>query len=70
LKCGALVVSNGEVGILYDIDENVKNNYWIARLKGDGSCMRKYAEELVQVGPFAKKSNNYLNKWKKKNEQV
>lgn len=55
LRRGDLVMWNGEIGVVHEIDPDGEDGYWVAMLTGDASCVCSSAEDLTRVGSIRKK---------------
>lgn len=55
LRRGDLVMHRGQIGVVYELDPDGEDGYWVAMLTGDASCVCRGAEDLTRIGSIRKK---------------
>ena len=60
LKCGDLVMWNGHIGVVYDVDKDEEDGYWVTSLKGDGGRWYAPYDEMLKVSNIPKKVKRLL----------
>lgn len=60
LKRGDLVMWNGHIGVVYDVDKDEEDGYWVTSLKGDGGRWYATYDEMLKVSNIPKKVKRLL----------
>ena len=59
LKRGDLVMLNGQIGVVHEIDPD--GECWVAPLTGDGGCVCRRPDKLIYMGTIRKKIKRLMS---------